>query len=178
MAYDIRTIREESDKIAEFLMKSLRLNELNQAIRQLKDMDYPIDRNNVLFGFLYALLRLRRAKSLITTDFEIHTSGREKEQLQEHHIYPKAQAEQDGEKEKWIHDIGNLTFLLGKDNDQLKDPDISYLQRYKKVIPAHIVDTKRVYKAGEYMRFLKERRNFIFKALNKFVKRLRKNARY
>jgi hypothetical protein len=178
LAHDMRTIREEPEKISKVLMKSLRLDELNQAIRQLKDMDYPIDRNDVLFGFLYALLRLRRAKSLITTEFEIHTSGREKEKLQEHHIYPKAQAEKDGEKEKWIHDIGNLTLLLGKDNEQLKDPNISYLQSYKKILPAHIVGTKRVYKAGEYMRFLKERRNLIFEALNKFVKELRKNARY
>jgi len=175
MAYDIRTIREESDKIADSLIKHLNRNELKQAIRQLKDMDYPIDRNNVLFGFLYALLRHGRAKSLITTDFEIHTSGREKEQLQEHHIYPKAQAEQDGEKEKWIHDIGNLTFLLGRDNGQLQDPDISYLQRYKKLLPAHLVDTRRVYKVGEYMRFLKERRYLIFAELNKFVNGLREN---
>jgi hypothetical protein len=159
-------------------LKSLKVGELNQAIGQLKDMDYPIDRNNVLFGFLYALLRRKGAKSFITKNFKIHTSGRKNEQLEEHHIYPVAQAEEDREKEKWIHDIGNRTFLLAKDNKQLQDPNISYLQSYKKFLPAHLVEKERVYKAGEYMKFLKQRRRLIFKDLKKFVKQLRKEARW
>jgi len=132
MAYDIRTIREESDKIAEFLMKSLRLNELNQAIRQLKDMNYPSIGIMFYLDFYMLCSGSEEPTRLSPPTLRYIRQAEKKSSCKSTIFTRRLKAEQDGEKEKWIHDIGNLTFLLGKDNEQLKDPDISYLQRYKK----------------------------------------------
>jgi hypothetical protein len=182
MRHDVRIIRENSKEIAEALLGPIREAEVKQRILHLKDMESSISWNNELFGFLYALIRWKEAVSWIRRDFSIATHPDPEKQLDVHHIYPAAQIEReltdDGRKwkEEWRDDIGNLTFLLWKDNEALKDPNITYLLDYPEVLPPHLVPADKRYKAGEYGRFLRDRRIIISSALMDFMSYLQQKA--
>ncbi len=183
---DIRQIRDEGtdESVVDALLSNNTAGDPFHQIQKLLDFESPIDRNNRLFGFVYALERWKGGVSWITTGFQIRTTGNKEEALHEHHVYPKAQVEREKNpegkawKEEWISDIANLTFLLDKDNIKLADPDISYLKRYLPYLGPHMVDDRKDqdYGDSDYLRFLKDRRTRIHAELLKFVRSLKDGA--
>jgi len=102
--------------------------------------------------------------------------------IHEHHIYPASQLwaeEAAGNKDitkSWIYDLGNFTFLTGRDNIGLKDPKIDYLM----VLPPefkekHLIDSKH-YREGQFFKFLKNRRRMIRDNLDAFLQELANNS--
>ena len=199
---DIAIIRDNSEDIPELLtdqMKKagLRAN-LTQRKKSLLDMESPISRNNAIFGFVYALTRWKEAVSFIsrdpikteavdeTEDEEeyIDENTVKKEAIHEHHIYPSSRLKEEsvqGEDwitKEWINDIANLTFLTGKDNIALKDPEIDYLWVLPQYLKKGHMIANHHYRKGQYKKFLKDRRKLIKEYLELFLKELQSNAGY
>lgn len=185
MRHDIRIVREGEGKLADLLLSTVKDGEVAQKVLQLKDLESPISRNNEFFGILYSMLRWKGAVSWITKDFRIATHVESDKRLDIHHIYPAAQIERermkDGRtwKEEWRDDIGNLTFLLWQDNEQLRDPHISYLRdpRFRDVLGSHLINGDRPYGDDHYERFLKDRRLLMYDGLRQYLSYLELQGR-
>jgi hypothetical protein len=182
MKEDIRAISKPEDEIATILLRHCRKDDIVHRLADLDDLDSPISRQSILFGFLYALVRRNKAVSFLTTDFVICTTGDPKTRLHEHHIYPDAMVSRERNpegqrwKEKWASDLANLTWLLDVDNMRLKDPHISYLREFEAILPAHLIEATGQ-KSGDYMGFLKSRRKLIKNAMSNFIEELTTNAK-
>ncbi len=199
---DIQIIRDNktSDTLAEMLMHQFCHSGSAARIRwfydALNDMERPISRNSNLMGFLYGLIRWQKAESFLSREpirtVVVDDSEDEEETatessvkgnaIHEHHIYPAAQLwaeEAAGNKDittSWIYDLGNFTFLTGKDNVLLKDPKIDYLMGYPPEFKAkHLIDSGH-YREGQFFKFLKNRRKMIRDNLDAFLQELATEA--
>jgi hypothetical protein len=179
---DIRAISKPEDDVATSLLRHCRKDDIVHHLADLDDLESPISRQSILFGFLYALVRRNKAVSFLTTDFVIRTTGDPKKRLHEHHIYPDAMVgrEKNPEghrwKEKWVSDLANFTWLLDADNIKLKDPHISYLRDFEAILPAHLIEATGQ-KSGDYRGFLKSRRKLVKDAMSDFIEELATNAK-
>ena len=102
--------------------------------------------------------------------------------IHEHHIYPRSLLVDEQEKgerwltKEWIFDLGNFTFLTGRDNILLQNPDISYVIGLSDANKdAHMIGTAN-YMTGEYKKFLEKRRNLIHTRLTEFLAYLEAQA--
>lgn len=199
---DIQIIRDNkvSDTLADMLINQFGHSGSAARIRwfydALNDMERPISRNNNLMGFMYGLIRWKKAESFLSREpirtIIVDDSEDEEETatestvrgdaIHEHHIYPAAQLwaeESAGNKDitkAWIYDLGNFTFLTGKDNILLKDPKIDYLMGYPPEFKAkHLIDSGH-YREGQYFKFLKNRRKMIRDNLDAFLQELATHA--
>ncbi len=192
---DIQIIRDNKNATdtAEMLLRQLSHSGSTARIKslydELDDMETPISRNSPLMGFLYGLIRWRKAESFMSREpirtVMVDDSEDEEEILSEksvkpdaiheHHIYPASQLraeEEAGDKsitKALIYDLGNFTFLTGTDNMILKNPKIDYLW----VLPSdmkkrHLIGPRQ-YHEGQYSIFLKDRRRLIRDALDAFL---------
>ena len=196
---DIQIIREnkDSDNLAETLLHQFRHSGSAARIQwyydALADMERPISRNSNLMGFLYGLIRWKKAESFLSRDpiktMAVDDSEDEEETvtestvnpeaIHEHHIYPASQLwaeEEDGDKfitKAWIYDLGNFTFLTAKDNIRLKDPKIDYLMALSpEMKERHLIDPTKQFREKQYVKFLKNRRLRIRDALKAFLAEL------
>lgn len=203
LKWDIATIREDVelpfDRFKANLRRQRVKTQIKDAYDQLdNDLEYPISRSNPLFGFLYALLRSNKALSFPSMrpirairveqlrddeaeeleDVEPGSAGAPI--LQEHHVYPAARlrneldtSEDEWFEKAWIHDIANITFILGDDNFGTGDSAIEYLDNVNGEIKSqHMIGSKR-YRTGDFKSFLIDRRLLIKKGLMDYFEHLR-----
>jgi hypothetical protein len=201
---DISAIRDaDSDEEAlkrlfEYMKTANVKSEVRAQLSSLTDMESPISRNNVLFGFLYAITRWKNAVSFMSrvpiktaivddTEDEEETTDENTirhDAIHEHHIYPAAQLKKEAQQQEskwntkpWIFDLANFTFLTGEDNLNLKDPSIEYLFVLPQDIrESHSIDPTRQYRSGQYEKFIVDRRKIIRRNLDEFLKKLEQDA--
>lgn len=195
---DTGTDAEALDALFENMKSANVKAEVKAQLASLSDMESPISRNNVLFGFLYAITRWKKAVSFmshepirtaVVDDTEDEEDSADEntvrpDAIHEHHIYPAARLKEEALQEglewitkQWIFDLANFTFLTGKDNLKVKDPAIDYLL----VIPSeiresHSIDPTRQYRSGQYEKFIVDRRKIIRRNLDDFLKKLELDA--
>ena len=169
---------------------------LKWRIGILTDMESAISRNNLLCGVMYGLSRWKGAKSfkslepirtVVIDDSEddedvVDEKTVNELAIHEHHIYPRSLLVDEHEKgerwltKEWIFDLGNFTFLTGRDNILLQNPDIGYVIGLSDANKdAHMIGTAN-YMTGEYKKFLADRRKLIQTRLGEFLDHLKTKA--
>ncbi|MCI0428300.1 MAG: DUF262 domain-containing protein [Nitrospiraceae bacterium] len=132
---------------------------------------------NPLFPMTYAVARKRGAKDwfrgvALTTD----VVGEDNE-IQVHHIFPKALLRQQGVKRKDIDEIANLAFLAARPNRQIsKKPPDAYLaeiaDKHPERLEAQSVPMdRRLWKLENYHEFLEGRRKLLADAVNDLLRK-------
>jgi len=195
-ARDIAIIRDTAtESVVDELLQNV--GDGGDALAQLADLDSPIARNNVLFGFLYAMIRRKGAVSFPSTGYPIRTvvvedadededAGEptagarcEAQAIHEHHIYPDARLkaeslEPGGEwlTKAWIYDLANFTFITESDNLAIGDQGIEYLTGVSaEQRQRHLIPVSR-FRKGDYERLLTARRKLIQLELQSFLQAL------
>jgi len=199
---DLAIIRDSGGRnIAQALLKKMKsyaglVNPVKWKLSLLNDMESPITRSNILFCFLYAMVRWNGAKSFFCGKAiragkvanadeldDVESSGDDGATIHEHHIYPVSRLKEESKQAElgwisrdWIYDLANFTFLMAKDNHKLKDPEIDYLDRLSRDMrQRHLIYARR-YKRGDYEKFLYERRKLIRDGLTDFLDELKRQA--
>ena len=144
----------------------------------LNDDDVIHNQSSHLFGCIYGLIRKKTASS-----FKDGTQIDENANLDIHHIYPKSLViTMNGEISRWHSDIANLTFITKKDNLEISNSDISYLNGISESIKeSHLIPkkTKRTAKdmtPDAYKAFITERRILMHTALLEMIENLKQKA--
>lgn len=169
---------------------------LKWRIDRLTDLESAISHNDMLCGVMYGLARWKGAVSFksLAPIRTLAIDDREDDEdvvdektvnelaIHEHHIYPRSllvDEQKKGERwltKEWIFDLGNFTFLTGRDNILLQNPDISYVIGLSDANKdAHMIGTAN-YMTGEYKKFLEKRRNLIHTRLTEFLDHLKTQA--
>ncbi|MGD0540272.1 MAG: DUF262 domain-containing protein [Tepidisphaeraceae bacterium] len=200
---DLAIIREcDGSDVAQALLKKMKSYDglkrpVNWKLSLLSDLESPISRNNVLFCFLYAMVRWNGARSFFSRTLiragkvanadevdDVETSPDDDATIHEHHIYPVSRLRQESEEsehdwitKEWIYDLANFTFLTGHDNTHLKDPEIDYVPRLARDMRKRHLINPRKYRSGDYERFLQDRRKLIKSGLEDFLGELERLAR-
>jgi len=200
---DLAIIRDsEGIQIAQSLLKKMKsyaglVNPVKWKLSLLSDLEAPITRSNILFCFLYAMIRWNAAKSFFckkpicaakvanADDLDdVEVAEDDGATIHEHHVYPVSRLKQEAEEpdfdwitREWIYDLANFTFLMARDNQKLKDPEIDYLHRLPREMRRRHLISPRRYKRGDYEKFLRERRKLIRDGLTDFLAELKRRAR-
>ena len=102
------------------------------------------------------------------------------EELEQHHIFPKAQLEKTATKDEDVDNVGNIALITGETNREITDTATSeYLAEIDnkdyKILEAHCITRNRsLWNIEKYEEFLQERRNLMAQKANKNIEMLRK----
>ena len=185
---DINTLRHtKAEAIYGKLIGSLNNGHLNWLLKyngiklkskpkeELGDHDVKHSPNSHLFGCVYGLIRSKTALS-----FKDGTVIDGQAKLEVHHIYPRSTIrEMSGEINRWHSDIANLTFITSKDNNEISNSHMAYLNGVSEDIKeSHLIPRKQYGEAtpSNYKVFLTERRSLIHTALTRMIENLEAKA--
>lgn len=130
---------------------------------------------------LFAVIRKRRAKDWFR-DIELSaTNVGPADQLELHHIFPKAFLRKHGYTRKHFDDLANIAFLSQKGNRTVQSSEPhSYIKEFaieKKRLEAQFVPVNpELWKVDRFEEFIQERRRLIAQAMNEYLSQLAETA--